>query len=534
MSADYQLSPRDYLAIARRWALAMGLTFGVVLLGSVVAALVQPRVYESSGTLLAEAPRVSSDVARSGPAVSAEQRARALERRLMTRESLLRIANQHDVFGTRAGSSMKDTDIVTAMRASIGVNVVGGGSSGWGQSNNNVALVVSFQHGKPEKAFEVSKALVQLFLESSVQERVAQASQANEFLSQEANRVKAQLEELERQIASYKRAQGGALAGEGQVVALSNIQSMESDLRAAEREHRAALNELKTLEVELAGARSGVMMPGAVAATGPSAAEQELERARTELATLRGIYTDDHPDVRAQQRRIDTLERALRAEAGRSTPAREAAAGQARLAVSRLEAQIATARARADLLADQQRELRASIAQQRSQVSRGPQIERDLAALERDQAAVKSRYDDLRARQMAAQTVQNLEGEQQGERFTLLEPPLLPEYPIKPKRKKILAAGFVLALAAAVGIAVLLETLFGRIRGTNALTALMGRKPMVVIPYIVTTSEAQSIRDLRRRLLLLAAGAGLVALALIHALVMPLHTLLISMLARLG
>jgi succinoglycan biosynthesis transport protein ExoP len=534
MPIEYQLSPRDYLAIARRWALAMILTFGTVLAGSVVVALMLPRVYESSGTLLAEAPRFTGDIASAGRTMNAEQRVQAVGRRIMTRENLLQIAAAHDVFESGDGPAMRDNDVVGAMRASIGINVLGGLSSGWERPTNNFTFAVSFQHGNPEKAFEVTNALIQLFLESSVRQSVDQAARANEFLNQEADRVKAQLEDLERQIAAYKRAQGGVAAGEGQVVTLANIQTLESDLRAAERDHRSALNELRTLEVDLAGARAGLLPPGTVPAQGPSPTEVELERAKAEFARIRGIYTDDHPDVRRQQRQIELLERAARAEASASTPAREAAAGQTRLATSRLEAQIATARARADLLVEQQRNLRSSIAQQRSQLARAPQVERDLAALLRDYDAAKAQYEDLRSKQMSAQVVQNLEGEQQGDRFTLFEPPLLAEYPIKPNRKKLVAAGFVAALVAAAGIALSLETLFSRVRGINAVTALTGQRPMAVIPYISTSVELQSMKLLRKRLVIAMVVSGLGIVVLFHTLVMPLQNLLVTVFSRLG
>lgn len=533
MPADYQLNPQDYLAIARRWAWAMILVFGAVLAVSVVSAMLLPRVYQATGTLLAEAPQISGDVVRSATLGNAEQRVQAVERQIMTRENLLRIAATHRVFEQEGSVALKDTDVVEAMRRSIGVKVLIGNMPNWERPSNNFAFNVSFEHGKPEKALEVTNALIRLFVESSVRERVQQASRTNEFLSQEANRVKANLEDLERRIAAYKRSQGSA-TGEGQTVALANIQSLEGDLRAAEREHRLALDELQTLEVDLAGARSGVMAPGSVQSSGPSVAEQELDRARSELARIRGIYSEDHPDVRAQRRQIDMLERALQTDAITSSPARSAAAAQARQAVSRLEAQIGTARARAMLLADQQRSLRNAINEQRSQVMRAPQVERDLAALQRDHEAASAQYDDLRSKQMSAQTVQNLEGEQQGERFSLLEPPLLPEDPIKPNRKKLVALGFFVALAAAVGVAALLESLFARVRGVGALTAVTGQRPVVVIPYITSEAELRSTKSFRQRFIALLVGLCLLGLVVIHTTVMPLQTLLISMFSRLG
>lgn len=533
MAADYQLTPRDYIAIARRWTLAIILTFGSVLTAFVVVALLLPRTYESTGTLLAEAPQISGDVVRSAGSGNAEQRLQNLRQRIMTRETLLGIAAEHRIFEPTDGVALRENDIVTAMRSSIAVNVLLGNMPAWERPTNNFTFTVSFQHGEPEKALEVTNALIRLFLESSVQQRVEQASRANEFLSREADRVKLQLEDLERRIATFKRTQGSP-SEEGQVVALSNIQSLESDLRATEREHRLALDELQNLQVELTGARAGLVAPGTGTVSAPSAAEQELDRARSELARIRGIYTEDHPDVRAQQRQITMLEQAVRTEGNTSSPTRDTAAAQARLAVSRLEARIETARARADLLADQQRNLRNSIAQQRSQIQRAPQVERDLAALQRDYDAARAQYEDLRAKQMSAQIVQNLEGEQKGERFSLLEPPQLPEYPVKPERRKLVALGFFVALAVSAAIVMLLETIYGRVRGVTALTALTGQRPLVVIPYISTSAELRASENLRKRAIYMVAGLGLVVLVIVHLTIMPLHTLLISLFSHLG
>jgi polysaccharide biosynthesis transport protein len=533
MSTDYQLSFQDYLAIARRWAVGGILVFVSVLAVSVVVALLLPRVYESTGTLLAEAPQISGDMVRSTiPAGNAERRIQIIGQRIMTRENLLQIAADHRLFESEEGLAMKDSDVVSAMRNSIGIQVRIGNVPQWERPGNNFAFDVSFQHGKPEKALEVTNALVRLFLEGNTQDRVDQASRTNEFLIQEAERVRGQLEDLERRIAAYKRTQGGG-AGD-QAVALANIQSLESDLRSVEREHRLALDELRTLEVELAGARSGVMLPGAEAPPSATAAEQELERANSELARLRSRYTDNHPDVRAQRRQIEMLQSAARSDAATNTPARVSAVAQMQLVTSRLEARVATARSRVDLLADQQRNMRGNIGQLRAQVSRAPQIERDLAALQRDYATAQAQYADLRSKQMSAQVVENMEDGQQGERFTLLEPPLMPEYAAKPSRRKIVAQGFVVALAASVGVMGLLEFLFARVRGVNAVTAITGQRPMVVIPYITTRSEMARAWAPYKRAIGVAVGLGVLGIAAIHFLITPLHTLLISLFSSLG
>jgi polysaccharide biosynthesis transport protein len=308
---------------------------------------------------------------------------------------------------------------------------------------------------------------------------------------------------------------------------------MEADLRAAEREHRLALDEVQTLQVELNGARASLTAPGSGVVNTPSQSEQELDRARSELARIKGIYTEDHPDVRAQQRRIVMLEQAVRAEGSSPSPTRDNAAAQARLAVSRLEARIETARARANLLADQQRNLRNSIGEQRAQILRAPQVERELATLQRDYEAARTQYADLRAKQLSAQLVENLEGEQKGERFTLLEPPLLPEYAVKPERRKLVALGFFVAIAAAVAVVLVLEKLFGRVQGLTAVTALTGQRPMVVVPYITTAEETRSLEVLRKRVYWAGICFGVVALVIVHTTIVPLHSLFISLFSHL-
>lgn len=532
MPADYQLSFHDYVSIARRRALVIILTFGAVLAASVVVALLTPRVYEANGTILAEGPQIPGDVVRSTVGGDVEQRIEAISQRIMTRENLLRIAATHQVFDVQDGPALRESDIATAMRESISLRLLGN-IAAYQRPGATIPFNLSFQHGSPEKALEVTKALVTLFIESGSRARVQQATQTTEFLSQEAEKLRAQLEDLEQQIANYKRRQGGALPGLD-AINVASIQSLEADLRASEREQNNALDELRTLEVDLRAARAGVLAPGGATTTGPSPTEQELDRAKAEMARISGIYTENHPDIRAQVRRIEALEKTLATEAQASNPARSAAAAQMRLAVSRLEVQVAAARARADLQADQQGKLRSAIAQLRSQIQRAPQVERDLSVLQRDYDSAQAKYDDLRAKQLSAQVAENLEGEQQAERFTLLEPPLMPEYPIKPNRRKMVALGFFVALAAAAGVVLLLEKMFARVRGANAVHAITGLRPMVVVPHISTAAEALTAAALRRKVVWSLAAFGLMCIALVHYLIIPLNTLLIELFARLG
>ena len=478
MFGDYQPSLHDYLSILRRRALVMILVFGAVLTAAVIFAFTLPRVYESTATILVEESQVKVGADDGAARPRPEERVRLLQQRLMTRESLNRVANDHQLF-----QKLPEIDIAKAMRASIQVDLMRGA----GGDPRTLSFNLSFQYGDPDKTLAVTKDLANMFLTSNRQDRVDRASRTTEFLSGEAERVRKELESLEAQIAAFK-SQGAS--PESAAAAGGGLLGMEADLRNVEREYRLAVNESRSLEVDLAAARRGVMAPGAVATSGPNQAEQALERARTELAGLRAIYSENHPDVRALLRRIPSLEQAAANEARAQTPSRNEAREQASLAVSRLEAQVQAARSRADLLASQQSSLRASIARVRAQANKAPQREQELAGLQRDYEAARVKYEQLRTQSLSAQVVENLEEGPQAERFTMLEPPVLPEYPIKPNRKKVVAAGAVVAIGVALGVALLLEMLMGRVWGVNALTAAVNQRPLAVIPYIATGAEA--------------------------------------------
>jgi len=529
MFGDYELSLHDYLSILRRRALVMILVFGTVLTASVVYALLQPRVYESTATILVEGPQVQVAVGDRANQPRPEDRVNLIRQRLMTRESLVQIADRHELFSKDGERSISDTEVAKAMRNSIRLELMGAENQ-WAPRPAAISFNLSFKHGEPDKVLEVTRELADLFLTSNRQERVDQASRTTGFLGTEADLVRKELETLEARIATFKSQQAGALP-DSLALSMGGLQGMEANLRAAELEHRLALSELRSLEVDLAAARRGVTAPGVVSDPGPNQTEQELERARAELAGLRAVYSESHPDVRSLVRKIQGLEQAVGTTPNVQTPSRTAAREQAGLVVSRLEAQLEAARNRVELLSVQQSTLRANIGQLRTQAVRAPQLERQLAGLQREYEAAQAKYSELRTQLSSAQVVENLEGNQQVERFTLLEPPLLPEYPVS-GRRKIAVAGFVVAVGAAVGIAMLLEMLFARVWGANALASAINQRPLAIIPYIANAAEGNALVQWRKRALLIALVLGSLVLLAVHLWVMPIQDMLASVTSR--
>lgn len=526
MAADYQLGLPEYLAIARRWAWVMVAAFVTVMVASVVVALLQPRTFQVSAVLMAEGTRIAADVARQAAVVSAEDRMRQASQRIMSRDNLVDLANRLSVFETDPDvPSLKEADLARLMRSSLGFKLRTDNQHTWQRPDATIVFDLSFQHGNPDKALQVVNELIRLFVEGSSLEQTQQAARTSAFLAQEAEKLRKELEVYENRIAAYRRSHEGAMI-EGQAIAMSSIQSLEADLRAVEQSHRAALEEQRTLEVELVGARAGLPVAGGTMVATPSVVEQELARARTELSQLRSVYSEEHPDLRAQLRRIQSLEQALSRESSTRSPSRDAAEGQVRLAVARLEALLAAAQSKASLLLGQQSTIRGTIARMRTQLARAPQAERDLTAMQRDYEIAQAKFEDIRSQQRSAQIASSLIEAQSADRFSIVEPPILPEYPISSGRRKTVALGVIAALAAALGVAALLEAMFPRVRGENAVTAITGQKPLVVIPYIKNAEDERMIKNTKKWLMWGAMAAVTLALLFLHFTLKPLPELL--------
>ena len=90
-----------------------------------------------------------------------------------------------------------------------------------------------------------------------------------------------------------------------------------------------------------------------------------------------------------------------------------------------------------------------------------------------------------------------------GERFTLLESPILAKLPASPNRIAILFLAIIIAVAAGVGGVAIKEATDTSLRGTRDLETYLEMPPLVVIPIINTKAD---IRAKRIRGSALAAG----------------------------
>jgi len=163
-----------------------------------------------------------------------------------------------------------------------------------------------------------------------------------------------------------------------------------------------------------------------------------------------------------------------------------------------------------------------------------PDVARQYQEMTRDLDAAQTKYQEILSKQTEAQVAENMESERKGERFTLLEPPQLPERPVSPNIPLILIAGLALSVALGFGAVMLRETLDSSVRGPADIRQLLQVPTLASIPRILTLYDEQR----RRRFTLLVSAGSVVAVLLImvsvHLFVRPLDVLWLSFVHRIG
>jgi polysaccharide biosynthesis transport protein len=476
MATEYELTVSDYLSIMRRRASLMIAIFLGVLLIAVIAAFVIPPAYRATGTIMIETPQVLEGVVPAPARDDLDARINIIKQRVMTREGLIQIINKHNLFKDNAGSlrPLTTTELIDKMRSLVNVESIASNQ----QRQPTIAFAISFEDQHPEVALQVTNDLVTLFLDWNIKLRTEGAIETTTFLSEESNKLKAEVDRLEEKISAYKR-QNSENLPEQLNLRESMMARAENDLYSVERDIRSGNEELRSLEAELSAAKHGM-------SDDPS---QTLPALKAEYTKLSAIYTESHPDLRALKRKIDALE-----QGANTQDSKNATGNVTSLAVFKIQAKVDAVNARLDSLAQQKKMLKEKIGQNEHAMELTPKVAQGLDILIRDRDSAQKKFDELRNKKMNAQIAQNLESENKSERFILLEPPIMPEKPYKPDRKKIFAIGFFLALAVSIGAAIVLESLDKRIRGVEALTHVLGHRPLVVIPYLYIEEESRSIK----------------------------------------
>ncbi len=577
-------SLQDYLDIWQRRKWPMLLIMAGVFLLAVAIALILPPVYRSTATILIEDQDIPRELVQSTVTSYAAQRIEIINREVMTRSNLLKLIDRHNLYADQRGRVPVET-IIGKMRKAINLEMLSAeviDPRSGRPTEATIAFTLSFDAGKPDVAQRVANDLVSLYLSENIKRRTRKAAETTEFLASEDERLRKELAEIEAKIADFKARHSTALPEFSQMnIQLAErtrqeISDIDRQLRSLkERQYylegqlavvkpsapivstdgRMVLDDserLRMLRSEYArvSAKYGSNHPDVkrlrreIAAleqkgtglSGRDPREDELQRLQAEYTEARNKYSEQHPDVIKLKRRIANL----KADLERSPPVRQGGTWGGDTgpvnnpAFIALQSQLKAVNSEISSLQLQRRELKAQLANYEKSLALSPEVEREYTNLLRDKENIVHRLQEIAQKLMDARLSQDLEKEAKAERFTLLEPALLPEKPIKPNRLAIVFLGLVFAVAASVGYAAIAETINKGVFGRHHLATILKEPPLAVIPYIETEEDLQHQRRIRIVMASSAAIGMVLLIAAIHYFWRPLDVLWFSAMRNIG
>lgn len=571
---------QDFLAIFSRRRAIMMWTSAALLALSMAAVFLWPSTYRSIATILIEEQEIPSDMVRSTITSYADQRIETIKQQVMSRTTLWKVVEQYDLYQDLRQRNPVE-EVVKRFINDIEVEVISADvvdKRTQHPTKATIAFTVAYQSKSPELAQKVANELTSLFLGENLKSRERQAQEATAFLQQEADGLAKHISHLDDQIAAFKQRAKGALPElmplNQQLMNQADRELVDIDQQSRTLEERRnylegelatikpntpimsvngerildSAERLRALRAEYAGVSANlspdhpdiIKMNQEIQAlereTGHHSDSEEASKAlvdaRASLATLSERLGKDHPDVVATQRRIRALELEVRKLNGATS--KNPAVRPENPAYINLQAQLNSAVSSLEALRKTRADVKRRQQEYTTRLERTPELEPAYLTLTRDRDTSAQKYQDIRSRLLEAKVSEGLEVQRKGERFSLIDPPSLPEKPDKPNRLALALVGIILATVGGLGAGLGADALDHSIRTPEQLAQLTQLFPLAVIPFM--PNEEDLARTLRRRLMLkgVGVGAALSVLTVVHVFVVPLDVLWYGMMKRFG
>lgn len=480
----------------RWWGLALAWLVGVA---GGVAIYLMPDKYESTARINVDTQSVLRPLM-SGLAVqpNVSQQINMLSRTLISRPNVEKLITMADLdLGVRSPAEREA--LINALMSDLQIRSTG---------RDNL-FTLAYADTRPERAQRVVQSLLSLFVESGLGSNRQDADAARRFIEEQIRSYEQKLTEAENRLKDF-RLRNMALLGAGTRDYITQIADVNEQLRQARLELREAENSRDAMKQQLASGQSEAdFAPPPMLAT--PEIDARIETLQRNLDDLLQRYTERHPDVVGARRVIEELEKQkqdLLAQM-RENPVASPIGGfgmgsgieQTRLALAQGEARVASLRARVT-------EFESRLETLQADAQRIPQLETEMAQLNRDYSVHKSNYDALVSRRESASIAAEMNTQAGIADFRVIDPPSMPTKPSAPNRLLLLPLAALVGLGAGFALTFLISQLrpsFGDPRQLREISGL----PVLGTVSMLPTPE----RRRKRRNGLIAFGGGLAAYA---------------------
>ena len=485
---------RQLTRAVKRHANAVGAGSTVLTVLGVAGISLLPNVYWATTTILVDPQKIPEKYVSSTVTTDPNARMNTLTQQVLSASRLQEIVEKNNLYPERRKTSSRE-EVLDFMRKKTKIELKQSPEPEQGLSS----FSISYEDGDRFLVARITNQLASSFIAWNLRVRQQQASGTTQFLSSELQQAKASLEQQEGQLEAFKMKHVGATPDElnGNLQALSRLQSeIQAKMDAISRldQERIMLAEVRPIDLQ------------ATPLTERDHLLQEKRRLETERWTLKRQFTDTYPDVIAVNDALATVNaRLAETEQAGATPDLGNPGARLRLAFLDKELKRYTA---------QLAELQGQTRTYQWKVDSVPVLQTQLVELTRNYDASKENYQSLLDKTFSAGMSEELERQQQAERFTVLDPARTPERPVSPKRLPLLALALVLSILLPSGAAFAVESLDGVLKSEEEVRLMLPSTVPILgaIPTIVSSLDRRRAQRARKNVVLVS-GAAFLALA---------------------
>lgn len=443
--------------LLRRWPWMLAVLLLTSIAGGVFVAMI-PQTYQASARLLLTHQRISEDLVRSTTMERIPELVNALVGEILARDSLIAVAETHRLAGRMSADGSPD-DVLSQIRSGITVEPdldLENQQRRRGAGEENFILAIRFESADPVVAADVANELASRFTAAHLRRQSRQAKLTSDFLRREAKRAEDALAAERARISEFTETYRGELPS-------------ELDTKLARLERLQQQSQSLALQISDAEGRLLILQNQEQA---PDTEAVLLAELRARLVHERTVYTDEHPNVIAVQRQIETLE--ARSATGRPGAGTRPPPSTPAMAV--VQHEVETLRAQA-------REVEQEIRVLDEAVTAIPAHQQDLLALEQREELLRERFITASRKVQEAELAESLQRAQQGFQVSQLDVAFPPSNAMR-NRWKFAVVAVAAAFGASIMTGVLLEFIDPVIVTTRQLEAQTGTIPLGIVPRI--------------------------------------------------
>lgn len=476
-----------------RWY-AVAITWAVAIIGWTIV-LRLPNQYEASARVYVDTQSILKPLLSGMTTMpNLDQQVVFMRRTLISRPNVERLMRMVDL-DVKAKDSKEHEKLVDELMTKIKI----------GGTERDDIYTITYVSDNPKLGKDIVQSLLTIFVEGSFGGKKQDSEKAVQFIDDQIKTYEEKLSAAENSLKEFKiknmgllpREGGGDFGGQLQQ-AIDQLNQARLDLAEAEQARNAISRQIKG---EPAKPGMETVDPGVV----DPELEMRISTAQKNLDALRLQYTEQHPDIIANRRLLEQL-KAQKAELAKTKRNLDPGAGyspmlqQLTVSLSAADARVASMRARVD-------EFAARVARLRTQSVEAPEIEAQLAQLNRDYQVNRENYQKLVERRESARLSGDLSTATDMLTFRVIDPPTVPSQPSGPNRVRLFSLVFAGALVAGLAVAFLMSQLRPAFMSQAALRDATGLPVLGSIGMNWTTE--QTVKRKRR---LLALGTSVLVL----------------------